>query len=277
MYTANSSARIFTSPFHLVDRSPWPLLTALAVLQVPLSILIYISTGRSGSVIIFSLLTLWIIRFWAKDIVVEGTFQGMHTFRVQRGLTIGYILFIFSEIMFFGCFFTSYLYYVMEPSLWLGGVKFATPFLSLIDPLSLPLLNSALLLGSSFFVTFAHQEISAIRKQVKEADQSYILIMLLLAIVCGILFSLCQWWEYNYAQFCIQDSTYGSLFYLTTGFHGSHVIIGLVFLIISLSRVRKYHFTTEHHVGFEFSALYWHFVDAIWFFVYSLFYVYSYF
>jgi len=78
----------------------------------------------------------------------------------------------------------------------------------------------------------------------------------MLTIILGALFSVCQWYEYNYAQFCVQDTTYGSLFYLITGFHGMHVIIGLIFLSITFLRLRRNHFTVEHHLGFEFSALY---------------------
>lgn len=105
-------------------------------------------------------------------------------------------------------------------------------------------------------MTFAHYEIAAVKKLLAQGDQAYVLVMLLLAMLLGALFSACQWYEYNYAQFSIQDSTYGSMFYLITGFHGLHVIIGLVFLFISFHRIRRHHFTVEHHLGFEFSALY---------------------
>jgi heme/copper-type cytochrome/quinol oxidase subunit 3 len=111
-------------------------------------------------------------------------------------------------------------------------------------------------LSSSVFITFAHHEIAALKKLTLQGDLKFILTMVLTTIVLGALFSLCQWYEYNYAQFSIQDSTYGSIFYLVTGFHGLHVIIGLIFLSITFHRIRKYHFTVEHHLGFEFSALY---------------------
>jgi len=264
----------FSTPYHLVDRSPWPFLTGLLALQLPLSLLIYIDSGETIVFVYSFILLFYIIKKWAGDMIVEGTFQGMHTFVVQRGIVIGYLLFILSEIMLFASFFGSYFYYVIEPSLWVGGIKFASPFLTLIDPWSLPLLNSVLLLSSSVFITFAHHEIAALKKSAPQGDLKFVLVMVLTTIVLGGLFSLCQWYEYNYAQFGIQDSTYGSIFYLVTGFHGLHVIIGLVFLSITFYRIRKYHFTVEHHLGFEFSALYWHFVDAVWFFVYTFLYVY---
>jgi len=265
----------FITPYHLVDRSPWPFLAGFLALQLPISLLIYINSGKTITFFCSFLVLLYIIKRWATDIIVEGTFQGMHTKVVQRSIVLGYLLFILSEIMLFGSFFGSYFYYIVEPSLWIGGIKFASPFLSLIDPWALPLLNSVLLLSSSVFVTFAHHEIAALNKSVMQADQSYIIIMLLLAIFLGAMFSVCQWYEYNFAQFCMQDSTYASLFYLITGFHGLHVLIGLVFLSITLQRVRTYQFTTDHHLGFEFSALYWHSVDAVWFFVYTFLYVYT--
>jgi heme/copper-type cytochrome/quinol oxidase subunit 3 len=264
----------FSTPFHLVDRSPWPFLTGFLVLQVPLALLIYISTSKVFIFFCSFFLLLYVARRWAGDVVVEGTFQGMHTKSVQKSIVIGYLLFIVSEVMLFASFFGSYFYCVVEPSLWVGGIKFASPFLSLIDPWALPLLNSVLLLSSSVFVTFAHYEIAAVKKLNAQGDQAYILLMLLLTILLGALFSACQWYEYNYAQFSIQDTAYGSIFYLITGFHGLHVIIGLIFLSISFRRIQKYHFTVEHHLGFEFSALYWHFVDAVWFFVYTFLYVY---
>ena len=269
-----SSARIFSTSFHLVDRSPWPILAGLAALQLPLTLLTYVDSGQTKFFWAALLFLVFIIRRWSKDIIAEGTFQGMHTKDVQKGIVIGYLLFILSEIMLFGSFFGSYFYYCVEPSLWVGSVKFASPFLSLIDPWALPLLNSALLLSSSVFVTFAHHEIAAVKKVNPQGDLKFILLMLILTIILGALFSVCQWYEYNYAQFCVQDTTYGSLFYLITGFHGLHVIIGLIFLSITFSRLRKNHFTVEHHLGFEFSALYWHFVDAVWFFVYTFLYVY---
>lgn len=265
---------IYGTPYHLVDRSPWPLMTALTVLLLPLTLLTYVDTGYSKYFFYSFGLFLLIISRWVKDVIVEGTFQGMHTKSVQKSIVIGYLLFILSEVMLFGSFFGSYFYYTMEPSLWIGGVKFASPFMSLIDPWSLPLLNSALLLSSSVFITFAHYEIAGINKSEAKADPVYIMIMMLLTIGLGALFSICQWYEYNFAQFSIQDTTYGSLFYIATGFHGLHVIVGLIFLTVTLLRLRKHHFTVEHHLGFEFSALYWHFVDAVWFFVYTFFYVY---
>jgi len=264
----------FSTPFHLVDRSPWPLLTGFLALQLPLALLLYIDTGKTLAFLYSFFLLLYVVKRWASDVVVEGTFQGMHTKSVQKSIVLGYLLFIISEVMLFASFFGSYFYYVAEPSLWVGGIKFASPFLSLIDPWALPLLNSVLLLSSSVFVTFAHYEIAAVKKLVTQGDQIYVMIMLMLTILLGALFSACQWYEYNYAQFSIQDTVYGSLFYLITGFHGLHVIIGLVFLTISFHRIRKHHFTVEHHLGFEFSALYWHFVDAVWFFVYTFLYVY---
>jgi cytochrome c oxidase subunit 3 len=123
------------------------------------------------------------------------------------------------------------------------------------------LLNTFLLLSSGASVTWAHYAILA-------SDRFAAIKALLLTVSLGLLFTLCQVYEYVSAPFSIHDGIYGSIFYMTTGFHGLHVLIGTIFLIVCLYRVWAYHFTASHHVGFEAAAWYWHFVDVVWLFLF---------
>ena len=175
------------------------------------------------------------------------------------------ILFIVSEIMFFFAFFWSYFYFSLNPSFAIGCV-WPPMFLVTIDPFGIPLNNTLFLLTSGASLTWAHHSIVY-------GDKAQALIALFLTIFLGIVFTGFQLYEYQTALFCISDSVYGSIFYLTTGFHGFHVIVGTVFLIVCLYRLFFDHFTREQHFGFEAAAWYWHFVDVVWLFLFIAIYV----
>nr|UYK52136.1 cytochrome c oxidase subunit III [Asicimbex sp. CSCS-Hym-MC0132] len=247
-------------PFHLVDYSPWPLLGSLSTMILLMGSIKWFHFKDSNLMFLGILITLMIMFQWWRDIIRESTFQGNHTTFVSKGMRLGMILFIVSEILFFFSFFWAFFHSSISPNIEIGGIWPPTgikPF----NPMHVPLLNTIILITSGFTITWSHQSIMNNNK--KEALKS-----LLYTVILGILFTLLQKFEYNEAPFTIADSIYGSTFFLTTGFHGLHVLIGTIFLFINFIRLKMNHFSLFHHFGFEASAWYWHFVDVVWLFLY---------
>lgn len=247
-------------PFHIVDVSPWPLIGALSAITIIIGLIKWFHNYNSFLFLIASINTILIIYQWWRDIVREGTFQGLHTYTVTIGLRWGIILFITSEVFFFISFFWGFFHNSLSPNIELGIIwppKGIQPF----NPLQIPLLNTLILLTSGLTVTWAHHRL--IENNYKQTFQG-----LLLTVILGIYFSILQGYEYIEAPFCISDSTYGSSFFIATGFHGIHVIIGTTFLLVCLIRHLNNHFSSIHHFGFEAAAWYWHFVDVVWLFLY---------
>jgi heme/copper-type cytochrome/quinol oxidase subunit 3 len=249
-------------PFHLVDSSPWPFLVSQLVTTFVISILWKFSKIRYsqcwGFVVFFMLC--WSIFFWFAAIVREATFQGHHTFQVQQGLRMGMVLFIVSEIMFFFSFFWGFFHAALAPAVSISSV-WPPINIEVLDPWAIPLLNTVILLSSGVSVTWAHRAIIV-------GDRSGSLIGLLITVAFGFIFTWVQLVEYIEIGYFICSSSYGSLFFLCTGFHGFHVILGTIFLFTCFWRLKNYHFTKEHHFGFEAAAWYWHFVDVVWLFLF---------
>jgi cytochrome c oxidase subunit 3 len=199
---------------------------------------------------------------WFNDIVIESTFQGYHTQKVQKGLKFGMILFIISEIMFFFAFFWAFFHSSIAPSIWVGNVW--ANYIQVLNTWNLPFLNTVIILSSGISVTWAHRAIIT----GPFTSRKDVILGLLVTIVYGIIFTFIQHYEYVHAGFDISDSIYGSTFYALTGLHGLHVLIGSFFLLVCLFRQIKYHFTFEHHFGFEAAIWYWHFVDVVWLFLF---------
>lgn len=198
---------------------------------------------------------------WWRDVVREATFNGYHTKTVQLGLRYGMILFIVSEVMFFLAFFWAFFHSSLSPAIEIGSVwppKSINPF----NPWGVPLLNTFILLLSGATVTWAHHEIIVGAR--KEPAKLGLLLTLFLAVT----FTALQVYEYIEASFSISDGIYGSTFFMATGFHGFHVIVGTAFLTVVTLRLIKNHFTKKHHFGFEAAAWYWHFVDVVWLFLF---------
>nr|AOY39947.1 cytochrome c oxidase subunit 3 [Curculionidae sp. BMNH 1040049] len=247
-------------PFHLVDQSPWPLISSLSTFSMLSGYMKWFNQS-SPNLLLLTLITTMLIAFqWWRDIVREGTFQGIHSLEVVKNLRWGMILFIISEILFFSGFFWAFFHASLAPSIELGmnwppkGIK---PF----NPLEIPLLNTLILLSSGVSITWAHH--SLMLNNYKQSIQA-----LSLTVILGIYFSFLQSFEYYEASFNISDSVYGASFFMTTGLHGLHVLIGSIFLSTCLMRMWKTHFSNIHHFGFEASAWYWHFVDVVWLFLY---------
>ena len=248
--------------FHLVDPSPWPLVASLGALMLTTGGVLYMHKFQGGGQLFLTgfFLILYVMYTWWRDIIREAMYEEQHTFAVQRGLRLGMILFIVSEIMFFFAFFWAFFHSSLAPTFNIGGV-WPPEAIETIQTSGIPLTNTFFLLSSGATVTWAHHAIIVRAK--KQA-----LIGLILTLILAVLFTGLQGLEYFEAPFTISDSVYGSCFYMATGFHGFHVFIGTLSLLVSFIRIVFNHFTNTHHFGFESAAWYWHFVDVVWLFLF---------
>jgi heme/copper-type cytochrome/quinol oxidase subunit 3 len=257
-------------PFHLVNPSPWPVAVGVSSLNTALGFVMWLHGYQdAGSWLLLDVASLgYFIYRWLRDIVTEAAYQGHHTRKVVQNLKYGMILFIVSEVMLFFSFFVAFFYYCTNPSIWVGCVWPPKGVVAL-QPATFALGNTVLLLSSSISATWAHYAIIA-------GNRSSFLRGTALTIFFAVLFLGFQYTEYKYAPFHINDSVYGSIFFIITGFHGFHVFIGTGFMFICLCRavdINQTTFTQEYHFGFVACLWYWHFVDVIWLVVFFLLYV----
>jgi len=269
--SASDGAHKANHPYHLVNPSPWPLTGSLGGLMFTFGMVQYMHDKPLGGLpaiwwivpgIVFILGTMF---FWFSDIVDEGEHQGHHTQVVQIGLRYGMALFIASEVMFFAAFFWAFFDASLFPKEAIGHIwppKTIRPF----DPFELPLLNTLILLTSGCTVTWAHHAL-------RENDRKGLIQGLTITVLLGLCFTACQAYEYSHAAFGFKDTVFASTFFMATGFHGFHVIVGTTFLAVCLFRSLKGHFKPEHHFGFEAAAWYWHFVDVVWLFLFIFVYI----
>lgn len=251
---------MFRQPFHLVEYRPWPIIRAIGRLCLTFG-LVYFFHLKSLTLLLTALVLLFLTSFqWWRDVVREGTILGFHTSSVTKGLQIGIILFIVSEVMFFVSFFWAFFHRRLSPSPDLGCV-WPPAGVNALNPFQLPLLNTVVLLASGVRVTFCHHRI--LNKDLTRAKTG-----LAITIVLGLYFTFLQVTEYQETRFSIADRVFGSVFFVATGFHGLHVLIGSLFLVICLLRIFIIHFSSKHHFGFEAASWYWHFVDVVWIFLY---------
>nr|YP_010164876.1 cytochrome c oxidase subunit III [Jesogammarus hinumensis]QRN71581.1 cytochrome c oxidase subunit III [Jesogammarus hinumensis] len=247
-------------PYHLVEKSPWPLTSSLSATWLTSGLAKWFNTFNP-SLLLVALLSIFISSTqWWRDTSRESTLMGDHTIKVTTGLRWGMILFILSEVLFFFSFFWAFFNTSLTPTEEIGdfwppvGVY---PF----NPFQIPLINTIILLLSGFTVTWAHHSI------MKNMHNETVL-ALATTIMLGVIFTTVQAMEYKQAPFSIADSAYGSTFFVATGFHGLHVLIGTAFLLTSLARNIFYQFSNTHHMGLEAAIWYWHFVDVVWLFLY---------
>jgi len=259
--------------FHLVNPSPWPIISAFAALMLTFGGAMYMH-GYAGGFFIFRIgfiLLLSMMFLWWRDVLREANYEGQHTKQVQTGIKLGMLLFIVSEIMFFFAFFWGFFHSSFNPSHTLGGV-WPPAHLTVLNPWGVPLINTLFLLTSGACITVVH--IAMVAGRYLPHFYYYGACNIL-----ALLFTYEQMIEYEDAPFTISDGTYGSVFYMATGFHGFHVIIGLIFLLVGMLRVMsrgrlepfmkaRLDFTPKHHVGFECAVWYWHFVDVVWLFLF---------
>jgi|TARA_B110000971_G_C20015274_1_gene503609 cytochrome c oxidase subunit 3 len=253
--------------FHLVDPSPWPLVCSGSVLSTAVGAVMYFHSYSGGGLILTTglVMTTFGMSIWWRDIVRESTYEGHHTNVVQLGLRYGMLLFIASEVMFFFAFFWAFFSASLNPTVEIGAI-WPPKGIAVLSAWEVPLLNTLILLLSGATVTWAHHAI--VGGSHKEGT-----VGLALTIGLGLFFTSLQAMEYVEAGFKMSDSIYGSTFYMATGFHGFHVIVGTTLLAVCLARHLRFHFTVGHHFGFEAAAWYWHFVDVVWLFLFVSIYV----
>ena len=247
-------------PYHLVDFSPWPLTRSLGALLLTSGLVKWFHFYSINLLILGILGIILSIFQWWRDISREGRFQGLHTFKVGVGLRWGIILFIVSEILFFFSFFWAFFHRSLRPTFELG-FEWPPARILVFNPFHVPLLNTSILLASGATVTWAHHAL--LENKHLQGVQA-----LAITIGLGLYFSVLQAYEYIEASFTIADSVYGTTFFVATGFHGLHVIIGTTFLFVCFLRIIKFQFSANHHFGFEAAAWYWHFVDVVWLFLF---------
>ncbi|MBB3897179.1 cytochrome c oxidase subunit 3 [Roseococcus suduntuyensis] len=254
----------YKHPYHLVDPSPWPLLAAFAAGLLVTGIILQAHYGMVWPLVLGAAGTLVCMFGWWRDVLKESMTPGMHTSVVRLGMRYGMILFIASEVMFFVAFFWAYFHFALYPEHVSGATQAIWPpqGIKTFDPFHLPFLNTMILLLSGCTVTWAHHALL-------HNDRKGLIVGLALTVLLGMIFTGLQAWEYAVAPFPFVDGgVYPSTFYLATGFHGFHVIVGTIFLAVCLFRAIAGHFTPEKHFGFEAAAWYWHFVDVVWLFLF---------
>jgi cytochrome c oxidase subunit 3 len=255
-------------PYHLVDPSPWPLTGALSAGLLAAGMVLYMHNHGAWALVAGFLAVLSVMFLWWRDVVSESVVQKVHTPVVKIGLRYGMALFIASEVMFFSAFFWAYFdaslffneaiqYARVEAT---GGVWPPKHMLA-INPFDMPIMMTVILLLSGTTVTWAHHAVI-------EGDRSQSVKALTITVLLGLLFTGFQAYEYVHAPFGFKDNIFSSAFFMATGFHGFHVIIGTLFLAVCLLRAAKGHFTPKSHFGLEAAAWYWHFVDVVWLFLF---------
>ncbi|WP_306119608.1 MULTISPECIES: cytochrome c oxidase subunit 3 [unclassified Roseitalea] len=271
--------------YHILDPSPWPLIGSIGALIMAIGGIGWMQ-GAQGNEFSFLgipmanpwtfLIGLAVVLYtmfgWWSDTVRESR-EGHHTRVVSLHLRYGMIMFIASEVMFFVAWFWA----VFDASLFYDeaqqvgrmaytGGQWPPAGMEVLDPLGLPLYNTVILLLSGTTVTWAHHALL-------HGDRNGLKLGLWLTIALAALFMFVQIYEFMVAPYAFSDSLYGATFFMATGFHGFHVFVGLVFLIVCLIRAHAGHFTPQKHFGFEAAAWYWHFVDVVWLFLFFVVYI----
>ena len=276
---AQSHSHGAKAPYHLVEPSPWPIVGSIAAFVLTFGFIASLHPDLFGkglepamkalgpwkTIAGFALvaLTMW---GWWRQVVRESMTPGLHSPVVRLGLRYAMVLFIASEVMFFVAFFWSYFHFSFYPDLHTIGKAWPPKDIVTFDPWDLPFLNTLILLTSGATVTWAHHSLI-------EGNRQGLIWGLTLTVILGVLFTACQAYEYSHAAFGFKDNVYTSVFFMATGFHGFHVLVGTIFLIVCLVRALKNQFTPERHFGFEAAAWYWHFVDVVWLFLFAVIYV----
>lgn len=266
-----------THSFHLVNPSILPLLTSLAALSSCFGAVFFMHDVSIGKYLLSTsfILVILLMSIWWKNVIKEARIDKAHTLLVKKGLKIGMALFILSEIMFFFAFFFSFFHTSIFPIDIFDGewpIKegiWPPEGIKTLNAWDIPFINTLILLLSGTTVTWAH--FSLLQKNQKDLVRA-----LKYTIALGVVFSGFQAYEYIHAlhhNFNFTNSVYGANFYMATGFHGFHVIVGTLFLTVCYFRAKKGHFSEKHHLGFEFAAWYWHFVDVVWLFLFSVVYI----
>ena len=255
--------------YHILPPSIYPFLGAVGAFIMLFGLVLWLHGSAPWGFAIGAAIVLYVMVGWWSGMAREGD-GGEYTPVVQLGMRYGFILFIISEVMFFSAWFWNFIknaLYPMGPDSPLVDGKWPPAGIQTFDPWHLPLINTLILLCSGAAVTWAHHAL------VHENNRKDLKNGLLLAVLLGALFTVFQVYEYAHAGFSFAGNIYGASFFMATGFHGAHVIIGTIFLLVCYVRATRGAFTPEKHVGFEDAAWYWHFVDVVWLFLFAAIYI----
>ena len=301
--THNSSTAHNSVPnYYVPHQSKWPIIATIAVFCLLYGMASMLHSSQVGNqsslpswIMLSGLgLTIYMLYGWFSNVVAESQ-KGLYSLQLDRSFRMGMAWFIFSEVMFFAAFFGALFYARVLAVPWLGGEgdkgisnmlwqEFSAqwPLLTNPDPelfpgpsgtipaWQIPFLNTVILVASSFTLTLSHHAL-------KENNRTRSAQWLALTIGLGVVFLGFQIHEYQLAyselQLTLSSGIYGSTFFMLTGFHGAHVTIGTIMLIVMLIRILKGHFNKDKHFGFEASAWYWHFVDVVWLMLFTFVYV----
>ncbi len=254
-------------PFHVPHASVWPFLAAVAAGVMALGMVLFMHNvewlgfhvGAKGLVLgaLGVLAMMWV---WWRDVIHEAVVEKAHSPVTKIGLRYGMALFISSEVMFFVAFFWAFFEASLFPKEAIGFI-WPPATVEAIKAFDLPFLMTMILLLSGCTVTWAHHAIL-------EGKQAESVKALVITVALGVVFTGFQLYEYHHATFPFKGGIYSSAFYMATGFHGFHVLVGSIFLAVCLFRAQKGHFTPQSHFGFEAAAWYWHFVDVVWLFLF---------
>jgi len=252
--------------FHMVNPSPWPAMGSLSAFVLAFGAILFFHKipvlGMEPGVFKllpgFVLLILTMVMWW-RDVVKESVREKAHTDEVSTGLRMGMVLFIASEVMFFVAFFWAFFHNALGFST--TTLQWPPAGINVFDAWGLPFYNTVILLTSGGTVTRAHIYI-------EEGNNAKAAKWIFITAALGVLFLGLQVYEYHHAAFSLTEGIYPSTFYLATGFHGFHVFVGTVFLIVCGFRAQNGHFTAHKHIGFQAAAWYWHFVDVVWLFLF---------
>ncbi|AMD23035.1 cytochrome oxidase subunit 3 (mitochondrion) [Eremothecium sinecaudum] len=257
-------------PFHMVTPSPWPIVVSMTLMSLALT-LTFTMHGIIGNLyVLYTTLTTVTISMtlWFRDIITEGTYLGDHTLAVRKGINLGFLLFVVSEVLIFSALFWTYFHSTMNPDVTVGNI-WPPKGIVTVTPMELPLLNTIILLTSGATITWSHHGLIT-------GNRNASLYGLLATFWLIVIFVACQYVEFINANFTITDGVYGSVFYAGTGLHFMHMVMLIFMLGINYWRLRNYHLSSTHHVGYETTILYLHCLDIIWLFLYITFYWWGY-
>ena len=253
-------------PYHLLQPSAWPILGSIAAGAMMVGAILLMHASFPWLFVGGLIGVLAVMFFWWRSVIHESVVEKAHSPVVKLGLRYGMSLFIASEVMFFVAFFWAFFSQSLFPNAGINGV-WPPAGIQPVDPFHFPFLMTMVLLLSGTTVTWAHHAVreEGHNEEVKKA--------LWITVALGAFFTMCQLWEYTHAEFGFRQGIFASTFYMATGFHGFHVLVGTIFLSVCLWRVYKLQFTPKSHFGFEAAAWYWHFVDVVWLFLFIAIYI----
>ena len=255
--------------YHILNPSVYPFVAAVSAFILMFGAVLFFHGSGPWMMLIGLVGVLYVMYGWWSETIAES-FAGDHTPVVLIGLRYGFILFIMSEVMFFLAWFWSFFKHAMYPMGEMSPLQdgvWPPVGIETFDPWHLPLINTLILLCSGAAATWAHHAL------VHEENREDMKWGLIIAIALGAVFTVFQAYEYSHAAFGFSGNIYGANFFMATGFHGFHVLVGTIFLFICLMRVLRGQFTAKAHLGFEAAAWYWHFVDVVWLFLFAAVYI----